>query len=145
MYERTYNENYDKSLTTADVAKIVRQKIAQLKKTGDLDKGYKFSIRSESFAGGSAIRASITAIPEGVTAYNSEYYDAYNRGESTYSMTRFSAPVSVVSKMILALINSFNYDGSESMVDYFDVNFYCHSCDLAWNKFDEPQMDHSNR
>ena len=42
--------------------------------------------------------------------------------------------------MILELINSFNYDGSESMVDYFDVNFYCHSCDLAWNKFDEPQM-----
>jgi len=140
MYERTYNSNYDSSLSTTDIAKKVRQEIAKMKKTGDLDKGFKFSIRAEYFSGGSAIRASITAVPEGVEAYNSEYYDAYNRGESTYAMSRFSAPVKAASEKVLALINSFNYDGSESMVDYFDVNFYCHSCDPAWNKFDEPQM-----
>jgi len=37
-------------------------------------------------------------------------------------------------KRITEIVNHFNYDNSDAMVDYFDVNFYLHLSIGKWNK-----------
>lgn len=143
MYERTYGKSYDKTLTTSAIAKLVRQRIASLKKSGELDKGWKISVRSEYFAGGSAIRLNITAVPENVNPFNPAWFNAEARNERTTfhgnPMSRYSDEVVKVQKLIMGIVAEYNYDGSETMADYWDVNFYCNSCDLDWRKFGEQE------
>lgn len=131
MYDRTYGSSYDSNLTTTSIAKPVRKEIAALKKAGTLAKGWKISVRSEYFSMGSAIRLSIVEIPADVEPWNQERTD---RTEA-----RYSPEVVRVQKLILDIVAAYNHDGSDSMIDYFDVKFYCNGCGLAWDKFPEPQ------
>ena len=145
MYERVYGSEYNNKLSTTEIAKIVRKKIAAAKKSGELDKGFKISVRSAYFSGGSAIRLSITAVPDGVEVFNPEYYLIVARNESFRNygqkVNRYSDEVERVRKMVHGFAQDYNHDGSETMVDYFDVNFYCNGCDVSWSKFSEAEKD----
>src|SRR5687767_7020547 len=58
-----YGAKYDRDLSTTQIAAKYRQDIKAAIKSGEIPAGLKVSVRTEYFAGGSAIRASITACP----------------------------------------------------------------------------------
>lgn len=74
---------------------------------------------------------------EQLADFFSRYYDyfvaEYSKSESYYSISYTGANNTIVPlindeplKYVQGLIDSFNYDDSNAMVDYFDVNFYDH-------------------
>jgi len=66
-------------------------------------------------------------------AFNCDYNDTrplpgWNNG------SQLSPEAWHVMKRVSQLANSFNYDDSDSQIDYFDVNFYLHLQIGKWNK-----------
>ena len=56
MYERSYGYQYEaqKGLTTSQIAKLIRADIKTAVKEGLLPNTWKYSVRTQTFAGGSA-------------------------------------------------------------------------------------------
>ena len=139
MYDRTYGSNYNDRMSTTDIAKQVRGWVTAQKKTGAFPKELKVSVRSRYFSGGSSIDVSITALPSDWDLFNREYFEieARDHGSMFPRVSRYTAQVEKIRAEITDYVNSFNHDGSEIQVDYFDVNFYFHGVDLDWSKFRE--------
>jgi hypothetical protein len=124
----SYGAKYDRDLSTTQIAARYRADIKAAIKTGALPKGLKLSVRSEYFAGGSAIRASVTACPafrvmnpERVIA-DIEQPHVYKDRQHLIHTTEAIALL----KTLESMLNAYNFDGSDSSVDYFHVNFYGH-------------------
>ena len=139
MYERKYGSNYDNELSTTDIAKQTRTWITTQKKTGAFPKELKVSVRSRYFSGGSSIDVRITALPSDWDIFNREYFEieARDHGSMFPRVSRYTAQVEKIRTEIDTYVNSFNHDGSEIQVDYFDVNFYFHGVNLDWSRFHE--------
>jgi hypothetical protein len=114
MYERHYGNNYDENLTNKQIAAKIR---AWIKATYP---GYKFSV---TMSRGNAINCDMVECPE----HHHFYAVDVCRDEVVVAQQH-----EVMMKEIKAYGNSFNFDGSEIMVDYFDVNFYFFP-GIAWN------------
>lgn len=123
MTERAYGDKYEAGLSTPEIAKKLRQDIKAAVKAGELPKGLKVSVRSESFSGGSAIRLRVTAVPDGFTIYNPEWVAAEDKREP-HHLPWASPEADKVARVVEGLAAAYNYDGSDTMTDYFDVNFY---------------------
>lgn len=113
---------YDRNLSTKEIAACVRSFVKEHWSQ------YKFSICIELFAGGSSITLKLVSGPVPAFIAGSEYA---RRGYlSTTSHIRkyegiTEAVLNVVNN-VCDYLNSFNYDDSDSMIDYFDTNFYTH-------------------
>lgn len=138
MYERTYGGNYDNELSTTDIAKKIRSWVTAQKKSGAFPKELKVSVRSKYFSGGSSIDVSITALPEDWDLFNREWFE-YNASNdyAPRDVRKYTDKVERIRAEIKAYVNSFNHDGSESQVDYFDVNFYFCDVEMDWRKYYE--------
>ena len=123
-YSIAYGNRYDKSLSTTQIAAKVRAEIKAAQKAGKLPKG-KIGIRTSYFSGGSSI--SIRAVgfqvlnPERLALDIREPHVFHEYGPALYT-PRAAAMV----KSLESLLSAYNFDGSDSMVDYFHVNFYGH-------------------
>jgi len=113
MYERHYGNNYDESLTNKQIAAKIR---AWIKATYP---GYKFSVRMNR---GNVIYCDMVDCPENHLFHQVDVFGDVQVADQHRDMM----------KEIKAYGNSFNFDGSEIMVDYFDVNFYFFP-GIAWN------------
>lgn len=105
-----------KYMRTKDIAALIRKDIAE---RFPRKQGYKFSVKTSVFAGGSSIDVRVVDAPESLFDYfgrNTEY--AKN-----------------ICKEVKSIINEYRYDDSDGMIDYFCTNFYGH-CDVA---YDSPQ------
>lgn len=104
-----------------EIAKAIRKEVADA-----LPAGFKVSVRQNNSTGSSAIRAEITAIPEGQQLLSTEYLSHLSEnGESAaFSSQRYSPEVAKALEDIKRIADQYNYDNSDSMTDYFDVNFY---------------------
>ncbi len=127
MYEVSYGSKHaaTKDLNTTQIAKLFREEIKAAIKAGELPKGLKVSIRSEYFSGGSAIRCKVTAIP--FPLYNPEHlkWEQENpHGCYRDAPTRLTEEASKLLKELDGRLAAYNFDGSESQVDYFHVRFY---------------------
>jgi len=80
-------------------------------------------VRTRRFAGGSSIDGTVTAAP-GVPVWNIERLLAESRGEPTHEIPYYHEEARAVLKTLDNLLRAYNYDGSDTMTDYFDVNFY---------------------
>ena len=104
LFEVTRFSNIEKPESvihnTKEIAKICRTKLRKLFPM------VKFSVTSSSFTGGSEIHCSIKESPF--------------EEDSIY--------LKVIMLYATKLINSYNYDNSDIMTDYFDVNFYFFDC-----------------
>lgn len=104
LFEATRYSNIEKSETviydTKEVAKICRTKLRKLFPM------VKFSVTTSSFTGGSEIHCKIKESP----------------------FEKDSIYLKVIMLYATKLINSYNYDNSDAMTDYFDVNFYFFDC-----------------
>lgn len=110
---------YDSLLSTIDISARVR---AYAK---ERYKDYKFSVRTEYYSGGSSIYIKLVSGP--VPAFKEDaprpYVSTMSNISENFGLT--SEVFAVVSDVV-AYCNSFNYDDSDSMTDYFDTNFYLH-------------------
>jgi hypothetical protein len=89
-----------KDLDVADIAKRVRKDIKEAVSQGRLSDKARYSVRIRRFSGGQAIDLKATDVPD-------ERDWPFN--------TR---------RALKAIINSYNYDFSDSMVDYCSNRFY---------------------
>lgn len=105
---------------TKEIARFVRQDIKDGIKSGEFPKGLKCSIRYRSFSGGSSIECDVVALPSGFKVYNDE------------ALSSYSQEYLELQGKLKALVQAYRYDDSDSMVDYFDVNFYGGYFDLDY-------------
>jgi hypothetical protein len=117
---------YNQSLRTTEIATLIRQEIKAAVKSGMLPKA-KYSVRSAHFAGGSSIDIAIKA--PSFTIMNPkrielEVRDPRFQWQTYESEPRYTAEASSTLKKIEGMLASYNFDDSDSMTDYFHVNFY---------------------
>jgi hypothetical protein len=131
MYERTYGNKVEetRSLNTTEIAKRFRQDVKAAKKAGKLPKTLKLSVRTSYFSMGSSI--DVTIKHAGVAIVTRDYIEEWARKGSRpfgYDCRSeyFTDEAKAVKDTLEALLGSYNWDGSETQVDYFDVRFYGH-------------------
>ena len=121
---------YDCNLTTKDIAERIR---AYIKEAYPI---YKFSVTTKYFSGGSEINVCLMEAPEEV------FVKMPRRGEKYMqicSMREDREELTPLANEILRdvdhFINSYRYDDSDGMIDYYDTNFYYF---MAVGKWDKP-------
>lgn len=109
--ERSYGPKYQENMDIKDIAKEVRKAIKM--------DGFKFSVKIKRFSGGQSLNVGIKVVPDDFPmVVMKESWNGYG------SQWKYSPELEKLRDDIKAIINSYNYDGSDMMVDYFDVNFY---------------------
>ncbi len=120
MYGIHYGEAFERDLTTKEVAAEVRKTLRGLTKSKHSSlSGSKISVRYRSFAGGTSIDVRIgfpSSIEPEEGALGTNGFPAYLNEEAK-----------AAKQTAQAVLDSYNYDGSDSMTDYFHVNFYGHA------------------
>ena len=113
--------------STKDIAKWIRQTLKEKYPK------FKFSVTMESYSGGSSITVAVMVSPI-LILRNMKGYDQLNNFylETDNNLTDEAKKILIdVNK----IANKYNYDKSDSMVDYFDVNYYFN---LHIGKWDVP-------
>lgn len=131
-----YTENgwegvrYDSNLSTKDISARVR--VYAKERWPE----YKFSVRTQYYSGGSSIYVKLISGPEAAFVSGSE-----EERRSYVSTCRNVKGFDGVTKAVAFVVNdvcdymaSYNYDDSDGMIDYFDVNFYTHIHIGSWEK-----------
>lgn len=133
MRETVYGARYEetRSMSTTDVAKSFRADVKAAIKAGDLPKGLKLSIRTKYYSGGSSISVDIVAFPGRVLNAERIKWDAENPHGTYYNCPEsvrelHNGAVCATLAKLEAMLDAYNFDGSDSQVDYFHVRFYAH-------------------
>lgn len=135
---RWYGGKYSgtEELRLTDIAKLIRAEVKVARKVakmtaapgslkvadpiGDAPAEIKVSIRTEYYSGGGSINVSLSNIPA-EWGWTQEPYDGYYgqdfRNVPTPALKAFA-------RAIKDVMDSYNYDGSDIMTDYFDRRFY---------------------
>jgi len=142
MYERRLGEKYEGSIGVhgSGLAKLIRADIKAAKAAGDLPADLDVSVRYESFSMGQAIRVSIGYRPDfwrecdGVSRWSepdaegnqvgTHCHDPKHGWDAGYRHEVLSDEGMRVRSLVETLHGAYNFDGSESQVDYFDVRYY---------------------
>lgn len=121
-------ENYNRNLSTKEIAKKIREQLKE--EFSDC----KFSVITRTYSGGSSIdvrlmEASENVLAEGIKADNitgtmisssgSEYLNEYGN---------------TIAQKVNEIIDSYRFDDSDSMIDYFNTNFYGFFYIGKWDK-----------
>ena len=119
LWERTRTEAIPEHSRTLDAVTVAAELRAELKRRFP---EVKFSIRSRSYSGGQSVDCYITKSPYGqnIVKGDPSAYDWRYREDRAED----SPALAAVRKFCVALADSYNYDNSDAMTDYFDVNFY---------------------
>jgi hypothetical protein len=139
MYERHYGPKYNdlKALTgkeyatAADIAKLIRADLKAAVADGDLpttfnDHPVSYAVTVDNYSGGRSIDISVRGIPEAARTKLME------PGDYGYRDHLDGYPVDIpeataLLKKLEGYLWAYNYDGSESQVDYFDRSYYGHA------------------
>ena len=123
MYERSYGSKVkpsDPYRTAADIAKDMRADIKAKIASGDLPGTMRnYTVWVLNYSGGRSIDVSAVDLPGMWTKEVALW--GYREGQEVDVLTEEGQKVEAILK---AIHNAYNYDGSESQVDYFDVNYY---------------------
>jgi hypothetical protein len=138
MYERTYGAKVEQTehLDTKDIARMMRADVKEYKRRGLLPADLKTSIRMARFAGGSSIDVN-WSLP-GATreqVYRPEALRWFAAGSPCdwedpatgwheYRSEKLRDELLEIDATLRKIHQRYNWDGSETMVDYFDVRFY---------------------
>jgi hypothetical protein len=111
-----------------EIAKLVRADIKAAIK-GKLLPAIKTSVRIQRFSGGRSLSVKITAFPETFCAYVANCH--LSNQDSRYIVN--SDELKQLLKDLKHILDSYNFDDSDTMTDYFHVNFYG-SVDVDWKQ-----------
>lgn len=121
---RKYGAKYDPKLGTAQIAARVRDDVRGEQDAGALPKDLKVSVTTKRFSGGSSITLLVKTVPQTFRFVNAEHLKPYRRDERPPE--RYTSEGSALLRKLESIVSAYNYDGSDPMTDYFDVNFYKH-------------------
>lgn len=128
QYDITYGERYSvvKGSTTTVIAKHVRLDIKEALREGRLPRGLKMSVRTKYHSGGSSLSVNVTACPvRFLNAAPDPVTGSYRDRD------RYTDEGKAILETLRGIVAAYNYDGSDSMTDYYNVNFYAH-VDFGW-------------
>lgn len=139
MYPDWRGINYDRSLSTKDIAAAVRRELRKRVKDGTLGSATAVSVRYESYSGGSSIHVTLTVPKEYVDAdtpgavemrdrwgdlrWVIDHGDGYPASPEVYA-SRVEPGARDAKAKAEAFLATFNHNRSDVMTDYFDVKFY---------------------
>lgn len=138
MYPDWRGINYDRNMTVKDIAAVVRKELRKAIKAGKLGTAVKVNVRYETYAGGCSINTTITvpkvkvnADTPGATKTLDRYGDevwVVIPDEATYAtpghIDTIEPGAREAQAKAEAFIATFNYNGSNTQIDYFNVRFY---------------------
>ena len=123
---------YEPGLDVAEIAKRIRVDITEAVKAGALPKGLKVSVRCRRFAGGRAVDIRVKEL--GLPIYSSEHlaWEIANVPENrrfytaTFPRARWgwNGAANEAMDTLKGILEAYNFDNSDSMTDYFHVNYY---------------------
>ena len=130
--ERSYGPKYQANMDIKDIAKEVRKAIKM--------DGFQFSVKIKRYSGGQSLYVGIKVVPDDFPmAVLEDRFDGYQ------PRWVYSPELKALIDSIKDVVDSFNYNGSDVMVDYFDVNFYSfvdlEYDSLAYMKFYDDQEE----
>lgn len=150
MSTREYGYLYNEKATTTQIAAAIRSEIKTAKAEGLLPAGWRYSVRSRYFSGGSSIDITVKAgaeawqecdgtvpgtrrqvSPTTWTAQSCGNVWCKAHGDPRYAHAAETHQVLTeearAAEMTLRrIMDAYNHDGSDIQTDYFDVNFYGH-------------------
>ncbi|WP_432773872.1 hypothetical protein [Vibrio parahaemolyticus] len=106
------------------IASRVRSFLTQMKKAGRLPKDVVISVKKDSY---NSLALRLVGLPENVMLWNPEYLQfEIDNPNSTNSrgISFYTEEVNKLIEFVNAYVDQYNYNNSDSMTDYFDVNFY---------------------
>lgn len=119
----SYGPKYDANLSTVQIAKAFRADVKAALKAGELPAGLQLSVRAPRH---SSIQVEIVASP--VRVLNPARLEQDRSNPYTFVpeqlCPRFTAEASALLEQLTKMLNAYNYDGSDTSVDYFNVRFY---------------------
>lgn len=115
-------------LDIREIAKRVRVSLRNAQELGSLPAQATFSVAIRRYAGGQSIDVVMSGMPDSWT---------YGPERNEYGEVQFSADAIAARNLAEELLNAYNYDNSDSMVDYFDRRYYGHVSirDERWERF----------
>jgi len=127
MRQETGNKYEEtKHLDVKEIAKLIRSDITSGKKDGSLPKELKTSVRIERFAGGQALRLEITSLGD-IELFSDLAKEHIKETGSLFQLAPNKTHTDEYKELEDALTkihNSYNFDNSDPMTDYFHVNYY---------------------
>jgi hypothetical protein len=115
------HSKFDASLDIKEIAKRLRKDIKAMQKMG-VYANMKVSVRIERYSGGQSLSVTITKWDGQL--HNPAWIAADMNARC--EIHRHTPRVRKAMEVLKRLANQWNYDNSDSMVDYFDVNYYTH-------------------
>ena len=118
-YERNIIGNkYEqvKNLDIKDIAKLIRSDLEQFKDC-------KFSVSIQRYSGGRSVHVKLMNT-NNLKRFVNIHYNSTDKDRFNFSKD--------FKEKLESIINQYNYDNSDVMTDYFDVNFYSH-IDIDYN------------
>lgn len=116
-----------KGLARTEIAKLFRTDVKQAIKRGELPKGLKLSVRCDSYSGGGSIDIKVTELPAGFKILNPERVLAQlaepNKFLPEVHYPRLTPEAESLLGKLEDMIQAYNYDDSDPMVDYYRVRF----------------------
>jgi hypothetical protein len=87
---------------------------------GDAPADFRFFVKKQSYSGGRSIYVTVKGVPTDWWTTEKAYWD--DNVEYVVAGDRLAD----LGQALRDLANAYNYDRSDAMTDYFDVNFYLH-------------------
>lgn len=120
-------KKYDPQMSIKEIAENIRKELKEKFPQ------CKFSVRKEEFSNGCSITVSLMAAPF------DPFSDEHDKKHGYHQVNHFHIDylpkeACTVLSEVVDIVNSYNYDDSEAMFDYFDKNFYFHLEIGKWNK-----------
>lgn len=115
-----YGGRYDSALSTTDICKKIRQHLKEEQAKNPLFTFSKFSVRKEHHKS-----IVVRVVEMGFNPLNPERVDMEtDRKCNSYGMPYYTPDGKAFFDRIKAIVDSYNFDGSDTQTDYFHVNFY---------------------
>jgi hypothetical protein len=131
-YSIEYGDKYQRGLDITEIAKRIRAEIKADIKAGILPNG-KYSVTIDRFSGGQSLDVTIKAIDSHklmlnparvVWEKNNPRQFVGNLPSWDEAFEGYTPEGERILDRVKDIVNAYNYDGSDSMTDYFNVNFY---------------------
>lgn len=120
-YEELKNQGLPtgEAYNTKSIAKYIRNDIKDAQKAGYLPNDVKYSVSMDGY---NVIRVKVRGLPPEAEEWKVTTY--YSGGERYSPVRGFKPEYQEIQDRLRALVKGYNYDSSNSQVDYFNSNFY---------------------
>lgn len=123
-------------MPTKEIVKNIRNDIKLAEEAGYLPKGYKYSVRKQGY---NSINVEINGLPKDEEKFDYKIRPTGYGGDSYEVIPELKPEYKEIQEKVKAISDSYNYNESNAMVDYFDRGFYGQvviptDSEVAWNK-----------